>query len=352
MHHWTTQACKALSLRPDSSHAWQNEAPQEAVTHTFLMHEILALSAFHKAYKKIEQRSYYYACGIHHQDAAIRGIRQKLHNVTPFEAPAIVAASTLLTISVFASTGFEAQFPKTANLQSPIDDILNIFHLMQGLGSVLSIARQHIADSFLAPILRCANAPTPAQPLFRNLEQRLPVLVAFIEGKCDLADLERVAYLEAISALGSALKMASGENLDNRELRFLFSWPLFLKPTYLLYLREQRQGALVVLSHYAFFYLIAGHKHWYLEGWGDRLMNTCRNGVDPTWMSAMQWAMSFLDHNTTEYSSDQWAQQRQAPADELHLADLQNLSMSESYREQSNSSLHLSEEIPGTSQKG
>lgn len=352
IHHWTVEAHYGLSQRKDICHAWQREAPQQAVVHTYLMHEILAFTAFHKAYKNIEQRPYYYACGIHHQDAAIRGIRQMLHNVTPYEAPAIFATSTLLTLSVFASTGFEARFPETAESTSAIDDILNIFHLMQGMGSMLSIARQHVLNSFIAPMIRRSSEPIPAQPLLQTLEQQLPVLVAFIESKCDLAEPERVAYLESIACFRLAFELASGETTDNRELRFLFGWPLNLKPAYLSYLRERRPGALAVLSHYVTFFLIAEPKHWYVEGWGDRLMRACRDNVDPSWMPAIQWAMSFPDHTTLHNSSDPWFHPKQASPDEVDLSEMQRLSMSISHSEQSHSRLPLPETCPSTLQTG
>lgn len=311
--------------------------------HTYLMHEILAFTAFHKAYTHIEQRSCYYACGIHHQDAAIRGIRQVLYNLTPYEAPAIFATSTLLTLSVFASTGFEARFPETAHSTSAIDDILNIFHLMQGMGSMLDIARHHVMDSFIAPLLRYSNEPIPAQPLLHKLQLQLPTLIALIESHVDLAESERIAYLESVASFGPALAFAQGEKTDNRELRFLFSWSRNLTRTYLAYLREQRPGALAVLSHYVAFFLIVEPKHWYLAGWGDRLMRACRDNVDPSWMPAIQWAMSFADHSTTHGASDPWLFQRQVSADDVDLSDLQRLSMSTiPHREHPRPSLPLS----------
>jgi hypothetical protein len=133
-------------------HTWRVEAPQHAVSHLYLMHEMLAFSALHKAHKLPDLRAQYYAFGIHHQDLAIRGVRAELHNVTPEEAAAIVATSTLLTLSVFASTGFELNYPEIPSSQSAIEGILNIFNLMQGMGNVLQLAQGHVLNSFLAPM--------------------------------------------------------------------------------------------------------------------------------------------------------------------------------------------------------
>ncbi|KAF2851537.1 hypothetical protein T440DRAFT_394583 [Plenodomus tracheiphilus IPT5] len=293
MHHWSTEAYDGLSMRDDMRHAWRVEAPKHAVTHTFLMHELLAFSALHKVYQNLDQGPCYYACGIHHQDMAIRGIREKLHSVRPSEAAAILATSTLLTLTVFASTGFEAGCPLAVGSNSAVDDILNIFNLMQGMGNVLTIAHQFVMDSFLAPMLCDPQEDIPAQPLLQEIEQQLPALITFVEDKRDLDASERTAYLEAIANFRPALAIASPLKADNRELRFLFNWSLHLKPTFLTYTRQQRSGALVVLGYYATMFF-AAEQYWYLRGWGDRLMRTCCNGVDESWAPAIQWPMSFL----------------------------------------------------------
>lgn len=295
MHHWSTEAHEVLSLRDDMRHAWRVETPKHAVAHTFLMHEILAFSAFHKAFQSLDQGPGYYTCGIHHQDLAIRGVRERLHNVKPHEATAILATSTLLTLSVFASTGFEAGQPLADSSSSAVEDILNIFSLMQGMGHVLAIAYQFVMGSFLAPMLSDSEEDTPAQPLLQDLGELLPALTTFVQNKQDLDASERTTYLEAIASLRATLAIATPPKVDNRELRFLFNWSLRLKPTFLTYMRQQRPGALAILSHYVTMFFVAEPRYWYLRGWGDRLMRSCFNGVDETWTPVMQWPMSFLN---------------------------------------------------------
>ena len=126
------------------------------------MHEMLAFAAFHKAHQQPRgERQEYFVFGIHHQDNAIRGIREKLQNITPHEAPAIVAASTVLTLSVFASTGLEAEINPSDSPQTAIDGILNCFYLMQGLGNVLAMTYATVMDSFIAPMIRRPTQPIP-----------------------------------------------------------------------------------------------------------------------------------------------------------------------------------------------
>jgi hypothetical protein len=276
-------------------HTWRVVAPQHAIAHPYFMHEILAFAALHKAHKLPDQRVQYYSYGVHHQDLSIRGIREKLRNVTAHEAPAIFATSTLLTLSVFASTGFEMNYPEIPSSHSAIDGILNIFNLMQGMGNVLALAQMHIVHSFLAPILQDSTDAIPSQPMLEEVLQRLPALVAFIESKPDLSVLERSVYLGVIGSLEPTLQMAQAPCMDNRELHFLFMWPMQVQPDFLNLVRQRHAGALAVVMYYTTLLFASQSRYWFMEGWGEKLMKECLDNLDPDWHPIVQWPMSFLN---------------------------------------------------------
>lgn len=314
MHHWTVEAFDELSQRDDMRHTWRVDAPRHAIAHPFFMHEILAFAAFHKASKEADQRVEYYTFGIHHQDLAIRGIREKLHNVLPEEAAAIVATSTLLTLSVFASTGFEANYPEISTAQNVIDGILNIFSLMQGMGNVIAIAQGSVTESFLTPMFRDALEPIASQPMLQELVQHIPTLITFIEGKGDLPESERQIYLNTVAHFEPVLRLAMPPCVDNRELRFLFFWPLHLEAPFLTYLRKRQPGALVILMYYCTMLFASEPRYWFMNGWGDRLMRACYEAVDQSWTPAIQWPASFLSQAASYDLFANLVRQRQAAA--------------------------------------
>ncbi|KAF2126555.1 hypothetical protein P153DRAFT_388592 [Dothidotthia symphoricarpi CBS 119687] len=299
MHHWTVETFDGLSQQEDMRHTWRVEAPRQAVNHLFLMHEMLAFAAFHKAYQQPDRQHDYYTIGTHHQDRAIKGIRLRLANITRQEAAAVVATSTLLTLSIFASSGLEAKHHATDGTWSAIDNILNIFSVMQGMGSVLALARVHVLDSWLGPMFKSPLEPTPSQPMVQGIIDHIPTLTAFIESKPDLSDKERKEYLDVIGYLKSVLYLAMPPCLDYRELRFLFYWPLYLGPDFMTFLREKRSGALVLLMYYATMLFAAGTQHWFIDDWGHRLMTACHEEVERDWLPAVQWPMAFLNLTPT-----------------------------------------------------
>lgn len=275
-------------------HTWRVDTPKHAVAHTFLMHEILAFSALHKAHKVPERGAEYYTLGIHHQDLSIRGVREKLHNVTSHEAAAIVATSTLLTLSVFASTGFELNFVETSSPLSAIDGILNIFNLMQGMGNVLALAQVHVTSSFLAPMFRDAVEAIPSQPMLQELIDQLPKLWSFIDTTPNLLAAEREEYRGVIGHFEPVLRMSMLPMVDNRELRFLFLWPLYLGPAFLTFVRERRSGALAILMYYATILFVSQSRYWFMQEWGKHLMRACLEKLDQEWTQAVQWPASFI----------------------------------------------------------
>lgn len=298
-HHWTIEAYDELSQRDDMRYTWRVDAPKFAVTHTFLMHEILAFAAFHKASQTPAKRQEYYTLGIHHQDLAIKGMRPKLQTIVADEAPALIATSTLLTLGVFASTGFEASCEDIPSSPSAIDGILNIFTLMQGMGNVLALAQAHVLESFLAPMFRDPLESTPPQPLFQELIQHLPELISFIETKPDLSEPERAELLSVIIHFEPVLKLAAPPKIDNRELRFLFFWPLHLNGNFISSVRRKQPGSLVILMYYTTILFAAEPRYWFMDGWGHRLMKACHDGVDQSWLPVLQWPLSFLKTDPT-----------------------------------------------------
>jgi hypothetical protein len=298
------------------------------------MHEILAFSAFHKAFKQPEQRHEYYSFGIHHQDLAIRGIRERLHNFIPQEAPAMIATSTLLTLSVFASTGFEAQHTSTDTYQSAIDGILNIFNLMQGMRHISARADKSITESFVAPMFKNPSEAIPSQPLLDELAQRLPALIGAMKSKPDLPECERNLYLVSLEFFESVLQLAMRPRIDNRELRFLFFWPVHLSPEFLSNLRQRRPGALVILMYYATILFASEPRYWFMNGWGKRLMQECYDAVDQSWMSVIQWPSLFLitDEPLALFVNLSW--QRQPPGTQAQTSYMQLPAISLSHRQQ------------------
>jgi hypothetical protein len=170
---------------------------------------------------------------------------------------------------------------------------------MQGMGNVLALAQVHVVNSFLAPMFLDSTEAIPSQPMLQELIHQIPPLIKFLETNPELPETERRVYLEVIGSLEPVLQMSMLPCVDNRELRFLFFWPLHLKADFLDFLRRRHPGALAIVMYYATMLFASQSRYWFMEGWGEQLMQACYEELDSEWLPAVHWPASFINRHPT-----------------------------------------------------
>lgn len=135
--------------------------------------------------------------------------------------------------------------------------------------------------------------------MLQELINQIPTLVSFIESAPSLPETERKLYLSVIGHFKPSLQMAMPPRVDNRELRFLFFWPLHLQPEFLAFLRQRHSGALAILMYYSTVLFASQSRYWFMEGWGERLMRACFEELEQDWQPAVQWPLSFINYSPT-----------------------------------------------------
>ncbi|KAF2744930.1 hypothetical protein M011DRAFT_407328, partial [Sporormia fimetaria CBS 119925] len=295
MHHWTVKTYYSLASKEEVRNFWCVEAPKQAVHHPHLLHEILAISALHKAYLEPAERSTFYALGIHHQDLAIKEMRKALPKLTPQSSGAMLATSALISLTSLATTGLMAHDGSTRPRPSA-DDLVDVFALQQGMYSILHQNHSHVLDGPFAILVRHHTHPStigpedPEQPILSAIAAQMPSVVAAIE-KQQMVPTVRVEVLAAIASLTSCLEFANIPGASTRELRFIFLWPNRLSSVYCTMLRRKEPAALVVLCYYVVAFYASESVYWFCEGWADRVVRNIADtiGHDPIWRPMIQW---------------------------------------------------------------
>ncbi|OCL09779.1 hypothetical protein AOQ84DRAFT_353863 [Glonium stellatum] len=259
-----------------------------ALTYTFLMHEILALSASHLAYLQPDHRRAYYMLATHHQNIAINAMRMELSNITSENCHALFATSSLVTLTAFSSPG-------SINPDAPIDDLMDIFLLIRGMYGILKEAWEMIREGPLGSILDSGIAPPPA-PLPVTLLAQLTKLNTFIttqEPNHEVRELCTTAISDLVETVALSVT-----NTDERELRVIFIWPIRLSMGFISLLRQRNSVALAVLSHYCVVIHTAEHSptrhNWFLKGWDIRIVEFIANTVDQIWRDPVQWPVEVI----------------------------------------------------------
>lgn len=245
MHHYTADAHLSMPGVDQARQAWGYSVPQEAFQHPFLMHCLLAFSAYHLAYLNPASRPHYRVLASTHQACGLAAINKVLPVVDESNCHALFAAASLITLNAFADSDIAS-----------VDALLDIFHLLKGMDAVLESTEPLVHNGPFAPILRVLSDP-PNPP---------PGLLAY------LADLQSAAntlhsnpeQTQAIIDLRDSLQHGL-ENSSHPALRAVMYWPIKLRPGFIDMLREGKGKE--SMECYLKIMEYAATEWWFLASW-------------------------------------------------------------------------------------
>jgi len=102
LHHFVAVTSHALSFGPLGHDVWHMIIPQIALSHDWLMHSILAISALHIAHLNPDQRDTYWKRAAIHQDQALQGQQRALANPSIDNGDALFAFTLTVIYLAFA----------------------------------------------------------------------------------------------------------------------------------------------------------------------------------------------------------------------------------------------------------
>ncbi|OLN87035.1 Sterol uptake control protein 2-like protein 8 [Colletotrichum chlorophyti] len=292
MHHYTSVSYSSFSSSTAAQKALQYDVPREALSHPFLLHQLLAFSAYHLAYLQPDCRHAYLMQAAQHQNDAINGMRAALlGTISSINCHALFASSIFLTLSAFATYPSYEQYNPAF---SPIDSILDIFTLSDGMSVILRASDDDLRKGPLRGIInRNVGDGTPSVPL-QPLFERLPRLSSRLAELGPMENEVKYTINNAVIALSESIsKVASFNGMSSPlELRCVFVWPILMSSDYLETLRQRHPAALAVLAHYCIVINTAETFCWFLKGWARALMNAVSDQLAGTpWAELIVWPM-------------------------------------------------------------
>lgn len=286
MIQWCTTTFQTLSRNERTDPIWRNIVPEEALSHPFLMHGILALSSLHLARTGPEpsRRGSYLNRAVAHQNQALALFREMLGDVNESNAKAMFAFAGIVVIYTFA-------FPHTPGAQDPwdcIDDLYQVLVLTRGIQQVIHAPRDFtsfLLDSAFGPILQVEQTQGPMP------EDTIAMLKQLREANevCGTRDPnhELQVYEASIANLEEMLSWCySGMRANTIAGR----WAIRLDPRFMELLRERDPLALVMLAQYGVLLQYLKHR-WCFDEWCVRVSKAVWAILDDEWRPLTQWAM-------------------------------------------------------------
>jgi hypothetical protein len=287
MHYYTAFTCFTISDFASFDHIWQKIVPEEAQSYSFLMHGILGLAALHIGHDRPHVKDVYIAVALRHYNAAIASFRAALKEVTADNCTALFTFSAILIVLSLAF----AQIHSLAQNQNVMEELIQVFTLLQGVRVVLESAMPWVEQGPVAPLLqrgaiREEEARTQSFPIPSEFDEALGCLERHNEHISQSVQ-SREMYTKAIKALRDCVQKVESKPGDRAAA---LTWLVFLEGSYVSSLQSNQPLALVILAHYGVV-LHGLREHWFIQAFGARVVEVVHLNLSEEWRPLVYWPM-------------------------------------------------------------
>lgn len=139
MHHFSTVTCTTLYEKEDGPRGlyhFQVLTPNLALSHTFFLETLMAMTALHLAHLDATTRESWIRIAMTYHDRALVGFNEALLNITPANCEAVAMCSIYVLIITIAVMGISRRDERTLDLD-PVSEVVGLRTLLQGVEIIL-----------------------------------------------------------------------------------------------------------------------------------------------------------------------------------------------------------------------
>ncbi|KAL8922682.1 MAG: hypothetical protein Q9208_004995 [Pyrenodesmia sp. 3 TL-2023] len=273
-----------MTLEPEQQELWRTTVVKHALSHPFLLREVLALAALHMATCRPEKQDFYTTRATELQNDALT----KFHEVEVTDESNCIA---VLLFSSLLGVHFMADRSRTRGIgfSEYLDHMLGCIGLLR---SVMKLVLVEWTPFFWASELKPLMSSWSPRPPFDNIPVECRDLDEMIKG-LDLGPSSIAAYNTAIDRLFWLMAMAEVPSVSHSTARWVAGWPVQLPDEYIMFLNQRRPEALIILAYYGVVL------HFYREAWaigdtGERLIRAVDTQVGSYWRRWLAWPLQLI----------------------------------------------------------
>ena len=289
LHQWSTVTYQNYcSSVVDEYWNWQVLVPRLAMQHQCLLHAMLAMSALEIAAFSTDDMcvcDHYVDIALKYHNLASSGLRSELSHVHSGNRQATFAASSILMVLGLALPHFAS---RRGEAGSYLDHFVTFLALLKGFQLILESD-----ENFRHSDPLVANHPDWETLPVTKVEPELELALQSIAGLNDemygatgspnvlpdeIATAHHAANKRALYYLRAEFQRCN--NPDTRA--YALGWPLRAGPAYTAGIASHEPIALVILMFWAVLMHELGHKVWWMEGVGSRLVADLSVTIDPS----------------------------------------------------------------------
>jgi hypothetical protein len=279
MHHYQTMICSTLSGQLPVQQTWQSAVPKEAMSHSGLMHVLLAIAALHRSHFDSCRTDHYRSVAIRHQSLSLPHLRSLLNDASAENCNALFAHSTIIVVFAFALP----QLPIALADFDPFQEIITIIELVKGISVVAGMTRDWILRGPLRSLLR-PGAWEVSLVIPEDIGEALNCL--FLRNDTLIqSSSKRATYNTTIGMLRKTFGMLA---LNPADHGVSLLWAAIIDRHYIDLLKAEEPMALVLLAHFGVV-LHASRKDWWSGNWGCQLVKAVYEKLEDHWRPWIQW---------------------------------------------------------------
>ncbi|KAI0869280.1 hypothetical protein GGS24DRAFT_167512 [Hypoxylon argillaceum] len=242
-HHFTTEVYKTILVEDNHTELYHRAVVERALVSSFLLDEVLAVSACHMSLKRPDRAAYYCDLAAKLQASALTGYWDTLEKIDSTNCLDIFLFSHLLALCIF----WETFSLPGSDLSTLLERLIGCIRLLRGINVVLNSWFDCLVQTALGPIIiqsqKRAASEKPSQDECRGLREMLD--------QADLSPSSIQTCQASLDSLQTSLDYENAVNFPSASTHQAFSWLITTTEDFTNLLDLRRPEALIILAHYA-----------------------------------------------------------------------------------------------------
>lgn len=289
LHHFVAETSKAISFGALGLEVWQMTVPKIALSHDWLMHSILAVSALHLAHLKPEEQSVYWKRAAMHQDQALQGQQIALANPSGENGDALFASTLTIIFLAFATSKTS---PSTEKL--PLQNVVQSLHMLRGINATSPVVKQYVERGPLGHLLNLHPGNFKSNPTFKDArtETHFSDLILFSSTNSDLNEDRGMndagTYAAAASSLRASFLKIDSLPRGETPTPAIWLWAARLPTEFVTRVGECQVVPLILIAHWCVLLTLA-EWYWWMPDWVDQTLGEVKGLLPGASRQWLQW---------------------------------------------------------------
>lgn len=294
LHHYLHCSCLGFSVGTARHQCWTRNVTNVSFGSSYLLHQILAVSALHVHLQDPGDKDLDKAAA-HHRSLALDGVQAVLTGNDPESSVSLFAFAGLTAIYCFG----ELAIKKAEHVELDIiGELASCFRISRGITTVLNARRLEIEDTWAFEMINFSAKAELATLRAAGLRiEHMQKLRALIESRLD-GNILSHAYMQAAVRCEEHISLLLFNKADEAELSHLvMTWPHEIQEEFVSQLDQREPVAMVILAHYAVL-MTMSPSFWWLDAWPCLLFDQIQRDLPSDLQHYLTWPSQMLGNRS------------------------------------------------------